>query len=80
MTETYRTPEWLRERNNDPYGTPNKHPFWETVQAERVGVWKLFSRDGWWFGYKTTQNAWAHFRTEAEAREHAVGPQVDVWA
>lgn len=81
MTENYTTPEWLRERNNDPYGTPNTHPFWDTLPIiELVGAWKLFKRDGWWFGYKTTQNAWAHFATEAEAREHASGPQADVWA
>ena len=85
----YRTPEWLRERVNDRYGTPNKvlvdgvlvdNPFWQDVDFEVVGVWKLFERDGWWFGYKTTQNAWAHFATKADAITMASGPQVDIWA
>jgi hypothetical protein len=85
----YKTPEWLRERNNDPFGTPSKvmvdgvlvdNPFWQAVDVEQVGVWKLFKRDGVWFGYKTTQNAWAHFASMAEAVAMATGPQIDVWA
>lgn len=76
----YRTPGWLRERNNDPCGTPATHPFWQGVSWRSEGAWRLFARDGWWFGYKTTQNAWAHFSTEAEALAMARGPQTDVWA
>lgn len=80
ITKT-RTPEWLRERNNDGYGTPNSHPFWQTVSAERVGVWKVFERDGAWFGYKTTQNAWTTPRpTRDDVMVMATGPQVDIWA
>lgn len=75
-----RQPEWLHDRVNDGYGTPNKHPFWETVSFELVGVWKVFEKDGTWYGYKTTQNAWAHFKTRDEAVEMATGRQVDIWA
>ena len=90
MTTKTRTPEWLRERNNDGYGTPNKvlvkgiwvdNPFWETVDFEVVGVWKIFERDGSWFGYKTTQNAWTTPRpTRDDVMAMATGPQVDIWA
>jgi hypothetical protein len=76
-----KTPEWLRERTNDPCGTPNRHPFWESVNVQVVGVWKIFERDGAWFGYKTTQNCWTTPRpSRADVMAMATGPQVDVWA
>jgi hypothetical protein len=74
------TPEWLRERNNDGCGTPNKHPFWDSVTFEIIGVWKIFEKDGVWYGYKTTQNAWAHFTDRADAIRMASAKQTDVWA
>jgi hypothetical protein len=74
------SPEWLRERVNDPYGTPNKHPFWQTVEVEKVGNWKLFEKDGVWYGHDTLYNAWAHFASRDEAAEFASGGSVDVWA
>lgn len=73
-------PEWLHERVNDPAGTPARHPFWAAVTAEQIGAWKIFERDGTWYGYKTTQNAWARFADRGEAVAMAQGPQIDVWA
>lgn len=73
-------PTWLHERNNDPAGTPARHPFWATVDAERVGQWLIFERGGTWYGYKITQNAWATFAGRGEAVAMAEGPQTDVWA
>lgn len=86
------TPQWLAERVNDPYGTPNKDydretgqyvdsAFWAENPAEQIGVWKVFEKDGLWYAYKTTQNAWSvGFATKAEAVAMAQGPQTDVWA
>jgi hypothetical protein len=73
-------PAWLHDRANDPCGTPNKHPFWDGQATTRVGPWKLFERDGTWYGYDTSHNAWAHFPGQAEATEHANRPPVDIWA
>src|SRR5579859_2406481 len=67
---TWTQPEWLRERNNDSYGTPSKHPFWETVEFVKVGTWKVFERDGTWYGYDTKNNSWWHFQTQGEAMSH----------
>lgn len=75
-----KTPGWLHERVNDCYGTPEKHSFWETVSFEKIGIWKIFEKDGTWHGYKTTQNAWAHFTDRDDAVKMASGKQVDVWA
>lgn len=78
---TAKSPEWLRERVNDGYGTPNKHQFWDTVDAERIGLWKVFQKDGMWYGYKTTQNAWTRpMATREEVVAMATGRQVDIWA
>lgn len=74
------TPDWLRERVNDGYGTDNKHPFWKSVSVELIGVWKVFERDGIFYGYKTTQNAWATFKDHDDAVKTATGRQVDIWA
>jgi hypothetical protein len=73
-------PHWLHQRVNDPYGTGGRHPFWESVSAERIGPWKVFERDGIWYAYETRQNAWAHFPSRDKAVEHANGPAVDIWA
>jgi hypothetical protein len=77
---TRTTPEWLRERNNDPFGTPPKHPFWEQVAAEKIGAWKLFAVAGTWYGYDTRHNAWYTFTDEADARERTAREPVDPWA
>ena len=73
-------PDWLRERNNDPCGTPNDHPFWAGVEVTRTNSWKLFERDGTWYGYDTQHNAWAHFPGQAEASAFAGKPAIDPWA
>lgn len=78
----YRSPDWLNERNNDPYGTPNGHAFWSTVQVRAEGAWRLFERDGWTYGYDTRHNGWWHFATPQEAAEHVAGSPagIDMWA
>ncbi len=76
----YVTPGWLRERNEDPFGTPPRHPFWAEVSAEQVGAYRVFERDGVWYAYDTKYNAWWHFASRAAAAEHASGGSVDVWA
>lgn len=73
-------PDWLYVRVNDSYGTDNNHAFWTTVEVVKIGNWKLFEKDGAWFGYDTQYNAWAQFKSEAEAKAHATGGSVDVWA
>lgn len=73
-------PVWLSERNNDPYGTPNLHPFWQTVSFERVGSFKIFQRDGRWYGYNVAQNYWMKFASRDEAVAMAQGPRLDMWA
>jgi hypothetical protein len=74
-------PHWLHQRVNDPYGTPNRHPFWEGVSFEQIGPWRIFERDGAWWAYQTRQNAWS---TARPSREDAVtmttGRPVDIWA
>lgn len=80
MSETkYRPPSWLYERNNDPYGTDNRHAFWQSVTFEQVGNWRIFERDGFWFGYDNRYNSWWHFDTRDEATEHAGRGSVDTW-
>jgi hypothetical protein len=73
-------PAWLHERNNDPYGTPPNHPFWKTVDAETVGDHKIFQKDGQWYGHNTRQNYWMKFKSKDEAKAHANGPKLDMWA
>ena len=63
MKHTYpmTKPEWLRERNNDPCGTPNNHPFWNTVEVTNIGGGcKVFQKNFVWFvGYnKQTLMFW----------------------
>lgn len=81
-SKTAASPDWLQERNSDPYGTPNRHPFWDTVDWEDVGDWRIFERDGSWFGYKRTQNAWSTPRPSREDILQMAAPenQIDVWA
>lgn len=74
------TPQWLSERNSDPYGTPPRHPFWTEVEVERVGNWNVFQRDGRWFGYDTKYNAWWKFSDRNDAVEQATRGSVDVWS
>jgi hypothetical protein len=79
----YRTPLWLHERVNDPYGTPNKHEFWSGpigCLAERVGDYKVFTHGGWAYAYDVKHNAWLHFATEAERAQHCAKPAIDPWA
>jgi hypothetical protein len=72
---------WLRERVNDGYGTDNRHPFWATVDFERIGSWKVFQRDGAWYGYETRQNAWTTARpTRDDVISIATAPRIDIWA
>lgn len=72
---------WLHQRVNDPYGTSNRHPFWETVSFEQVGPWRIFKRDAAWYGYETRQNAWTTARpSRDDIIKHAAGPHVDIWA
>jgi len=73
-------PAWLHERVNDPCGTPNKDPFWETQPFERRGNFKIFERDGVWYAYDVQYNAWWHFASQEEAHARADGGSVDVWA
>lgn len=75
------TPHWLHERNEDPYGTPALHPFWDGVSFEKIGQWKIFERDGAWYAFKTSQNAWSAARpTRDDAVAMATAPSADVWA
>ena len=78
----YRTPGWLYERVNDSFGTPTKNPFWKMVKAERIGDWKIFERDGWWYGYGMRYNAWWYFPTREAALEHVTSSDAnfDPWA
>ena len=34
-------PEWLHERNNDGYGTPNTHPFWNEQDFDKIDTYKV---------------------------------------
>ena len=81
-SKTAASPDWLHERVNDPYGTPNKHPFWQSQPFDQVGVHKVFERDGTWYTYDTQYNAWRRADDEADARSFAEGyPKgMDVWS
>ena len=60
-------PEWLRERNNDPHGTPSKHPFWNTVEVTDVGgSCKVFEKNGW-FVFDALYNAWYNADDKSDA-------------
>jgi hypothetical protein len=71
-------PEWLRERVNDGYGTPNRHQFWESVTFERIGAYKIFERDGVWYAYDTRWNGWWHFPNRDEAVTRAEAGPLDM--
>jgi hypothetical protein len=73
-------PAWLHERNNDPYGTPNNHPFWETVVFEKIGHCKVFARGGWAYVYDTRHNSWWHLDSMDKAHELAIAGPIDPWA
>ena len=75
-------PAWLNERNNDGYGTPKNHEFWNTVDFEDVNGWRIFNKDGLWYGYKLSQNAWSNGATDKADIVAMADPgrQVDVWA
>jgi hypothetical protein len=80
MSSRTSQPEWLHERNNDPYGTTLQHPFWSTVDAEDIGTYRVFKRDGKWYAYDRRWNAWYGFASITEAVEHAQGGSKDPWA
>ena len=64
-------PEWLRERNNDPCGTPNNHPFWNTVEVTKIGDdCKVFQKNGW-FVFDALHNAWYRMDDRLDALIHA---------
>ena len=73
MKHTYpmTKPEWLRERNNDPCGTPNNHPFWNTVEVTNIGGdCKVFQKNGW-FVFDALHNAWYRMDDRLDALIHA---------
>jgi hypothetical protein len=73
-------PGWLHERVNDPCGTTNRHPFWQTVDFERIGSFNVFKRDGVTYTYDRRHNAWYGFADLAAALAH-IGEfgDVDPW-
>lgn len=73
-------PDWLRERVNDCYGTPNKHAFWETVTCEIIGNYRVFQRDAKWYAYDRQYNAWYGFADLASVMAHVSKGSVDIWA
>lgn len=81
-SKTAASPDWLRERNNDPYGTPPNHEFWNSVDFEDIGDMRVFERDGKGYLYHRRQNYWMHFPSLADAREHAetADQGLDMWA
>jgi hypothetical protein len=78
------SPDWLKERNNDPYGTDRRHPFWSTVTTEDLGSngsKRIFEKDGTWYGYHSRQNYWMTFTDEEDARQWGNSEQdLDMWA
>ena len=63
-------PEWLKERNNDPYGTPNNHEFWDSVEVTSIGGMKVFEKDGWRV-FDPRHNAWYTLPNQLDAMIHA---------
>lgn len=72
-------PDWLKERVNDPHGTPRSSSFWTQVQAEEVGSQFVFERDGRWYVYSPRYNSWWNFDSREDAVTHASGGDMDVW-
>ena len=88
-------PAWLTERNNDPYGTPNKrynkdtgeyydNPFWVENKAEMINGYKVFEKDGRWFAYHPTKNYWMKLSATdaagARAEVEGMNSSLDMWA
>ncbi len=63
-------PEWLKERNNDPCGTPNNHEFWDSVEVTVIGEMKVFEKDGWRV-FDPRYNAWYTLPNQLDAMIHA---------
>lgn len=63
-------PEWLKERISDPYGTPNKHEFWDSVEVTVIGEMKVFEKDGWRV-YDQRYNAWYTLPNQLDAMIYA---------
>ena len=63
-------PEWLKERNNDPCGTPNNHEFWDSVEVTVIGAMKVFEKDGWRV-FDPRYNAWYTLPNRLDAMIHA---------
>jgi hypothetical protein len=82
---TTATTDWLRARNNDPYGTPRSHPFWSDVTWFQFGTYRIVLRES----ARATvamldekHNAWYGFPTVEEAIQHAqeYSSSIDPWA
>ena len=63
-------PEWLKERINDPFGTPNNHEFWDSVEVTVIGEMKVFEKDGWRV-FDPRHNAWYTLPNQLDAMIHA---------
>lgn len=89
---TAASPDWLRERVNDPYGTPNKvmgddgeyadNPFWVENPYEDINDFRVIERDGKGYVMHRRQNYWMNFNSRDEAVAHARGADggLDMWA
>lgn len=73
-------PQWLHERVNDCYGTANRHEFWNAVESEVIGDYRVFKRDGKWYAYDRRYNAWYGFPDLESVMAHVSKGSVDVWA
>jgi hypothetical protein len=73
-------PDWLHERNNDPYGTPGNHEFWNGVDYEDIGEARIFERDGKWYLHHRRQNYWMTLNSRDEAVQSAGNQGLDMWA
>ncbi len=75
--------ETIRDRNNDPYGTPAAHRFWTDHDWEpaRDDKWRVLSLEGTVYAYERRYNAWYGFKSYEEAYAHiAEYDNVDPWA
>jgi hypothetical protein len=86
-------PDWLRERVNDPYGTPNKDyvngeyvdsKFWSENTPTQIGDYKVIEKDGKWYAYHTRQNYWMTLSAtnpeSAKAEVEGMDSKLDMWA